>query len=112
MHYYRYSLSEDILNKIVKSLLEEEEELRCPPDRILMVGIFVCIQFICTTELLYVMLGAVWQLPTLLSMLMLFKYLAKLAEISSAGLFVDMDRIHVETRTTALLHPLGTTEAG
>ena len=64
-------------------------------------------------KLLYVMLSAVWQLPTPLSMLMLmfFKYLAKPVEIRSARLFVDMDRIHAETRATALLHPLGSTEA-
>lgn len=76
-----------------------------------MVGVFVCIGFICATQLLYVMLSAVWQLPTPLSVLMLFKYLTKLAEIRSAGLSVGMDRTPVETRATALLHPLGTTEA-
>lgn len=54
------------------------------------------------------MLSAVWQFPTPPSMLTLFKYLAKLVEIRSAGLFVDMDRTHVETRATALLHPLNT----
>lgn len=91
--------------------MEEEEELRCPPDRILTVGEFVCLGFVCTTQLLYVMLSAVWQLPTPFSMLMLFKHLAKLIEIRSAGLFVDTDRIHVETKATALLHPLGTMEA-
>lgn len=56
------------------------------------------------------MLNAVRQLPTLFPMLMLFKYLAKHLEMRSVGLFLDMDKIHVETRPIALLYPLGTTE--
>lgn len=97
----------DILNQIVKSLLEGEEELKCPLDRILKAGVFVCMGFICATQSLDVMLSAVWQLPASLSMLMLFKYLTKLVEIRQAGLSVDMDRIYLET----LLHPLGIMKA-
>ena len=54
--------------------------------------------FFCTIQLLYITLSAVWQIPAPLSMLMLYKYLVKLVKIGSVAIFVDMDRIHVETR--------------
>lgn len=66
--------------------------------------------FFCTIQLLYVMLSAVWQIPAPLSMLIFYKYLVKLVKIGSVAFFVDMDRIHVETRDIVSAHSLGTTE--